>query len=728
METIRIEDRWYVLATSSRTDDRTRVLKNGETFAVFDRFGDIQPIGTGEQGLYHQGTRFLSQLELRLNGQRPMLLGSSVKQDNTLLTVDVTTPDLYVSEQLEVLKGTVHAFRAALLSESACHQRLRIASYGNQAIALRVTLLFAADYADIFEVRGVRRARRGEDLSPTHTEERMVLAYRGLDGITRSTEIACSPAPTLLAADRLEYTLQLQPRETVELNVTIAFDPNVRTPRAPSPHAPFATVLASAEKAVREGRARGCTVETSNAQFNDLLQRASADLVMLTAGNPEVGYPYAGVPWYSTPFGRDGILTALEYLWVDPSMAKGVLSYLAATQAREESPEQDAEPGKILHETRKGELATLGEIPFGRYYGTVDGTPLFVVLAGAYFRRTGDLEFLRGLWPNVERALAWIEKYGDIDGDGFVEYQRKSNKGLAQQGWKDSEDSVFHQDGSAAEGPIALAEVQGYVYKAKLRAADLAHALGHTARAVTLRSEALQLRTQFDRAFWCDDLGCFALALDGSKRPCRVRTSNSGQVLWSGIAHPAHAERAAKTLLEPASFSGWGVRTVAKGEARYNPMSYHNGSIWPHDNALIAMGLARCGFKDKTQRILGALFDASMFMDLHRLPELFCGFARRPNEGPTLYPVACSPQAWASASVFYLLQACLGLSFRPTPNPDRARLSFDHPRLPDFLNRVEIRRLRVGNGTIDIDLQRHARDVGVNVLNKEGDIEVSVTL
>lgn len=481
---------------------------------------------------------------------------------------------------------------------------------------------------------------------------------------------------------------------------------------------------ASAAQALDEAKRRSCDIYTSNAQFNDWLSRSGADLVMLTTDMPEGSYPYAGVPWYSTPFGRDGILTALQYLWVDPSLARGVLAFLAKTQASAEIPDQDAEPGKILHETRTGELAMLGEIPFRCYYGSVDSTPLFVVLAGTYFQRTADLAFLRSIWPNVERALDWIDRYGDMDGDGFVEYQRKSDNGLLHQGWKDSEDAVFHCDGTPAQGPIALAEVQGYVYLAKQQAAEMALALDQTERAATLRHQASRLHERFEHAFWSKELDSYAMALDGLKHPCRIRSSNAGQVLWSGIANPRHARRTGETLLAPASFSGWGVRTIAEGESRYNPMSYHNGSIWPHDNALIAMGLARYGMKDKTLAILAALFDASLFMDLHRLPELYCGFARRPSEGPTQYPVACSPQAWASASVFYLLQACLGLSFEA---PAR-RIRFAHPLLPPFLNRVEIRQLRVADAIIDLAFERHEHDVGVNVLRKQGEVEVLVTL
>jgi glycogen debranching enzyme len=715
-DTIRVRDQFYILATSSRIDDRTRVLKHGETFAVFDRYGDIHPGGRGELGLYHEGTRFLSRFDVRLGAIRPLLLSSTIRDDNALLAVDLANPDLTVAGEIVLPANAYHLFRSVFLWEGACYERFRIHSYALQPLHLELRMLFDADFADIFEVRGIPRKRSGRRLEPELDETGIVLRYEGLDGVRRRTRIECTPSPGKISETEISLTVDLDPQGETTVYITISSE--IGAAAAPRRAYEGAFLAASAEgRLMRQPLVR---VGTSNEQFNDWLNRSTADLHMMTTSTPQGLYPYAGVPWYNTVFGRDGIITALACLWVAPAIAKGVLAHLAATQATEVNAEQDAEPGKIVHETRRGEMAALGEIPFGLYYGSVDATPLFVLLAGEYYQRTGDYALIEQIWPAIERALGWIRDYGDRDGDGFVEYLSKGTNGLVNQGWKDSLDSVFHRDGTIADGPIAICEVQGYVYAAKRSAARLAAILRKDALATTLATEAEELRERFEAAFWCEELSTYALALDGHKRLCRVRSSNAGHALFAEIACPERAVRTAATLLDDDSFSGWGIRTIPASEVRYNPMSYHNGSVWPHDNALIGAGLARYELKAEALTILRGLFDSTLFLEIQRLPELFCGFARRPGEGPTLYPVACAPQAWATTSVFLLLQVCLGL----TINGPNRRISFLRPALPEFLQEIRIFNLAIDSGSVDILVRRHAEDVAIHVLRRSGDIEI----
>ena len=718
-ELLEHHDTFYIQATSSRTDDRTRVLKHGDTFGVFDRFGDVQPVGLGEQGLYDDGTRFLSRLELRLGGRRPLLLSSTVRKENDLLAVDLSNPDLKDrSGALVLARGELHVFRSKFIWKNVCYERLRIASFGRDPIAVDVTLDFDADFADIFEVRGSKRPRRGRRTGGEPEATGVTFGYEGLDGVTRRARLTFDPPPAELTARRARHHIELRPQQSITLVLTVACDRGEKTAQP----LPVDQAFAALTGALSAAPFSGCRVQASSDELDEWIARSISDLQMMVTETPHGAYPYAGVPWFSTPFGRDGIITALEALWFEPSLARGVLAYLAATQADEAAPERDAQPGKILHEARGGEMAALGEVPFGRYYGSVDATPLYVMLAAAYLRRTGDLEFIRTLAPHVDRALAWIQRDGDADGDGFVEYARQTPTGLVQQGWKDSHDSIFHADGSLAEGPIALCEVQGYVYAAFRAAAEIATALGRPSQAETYLGKAQVLRARFAQKFWDAELGTYVLALDGQKRPCRVRSSNAGHALWTGIAEPAQARQVADTLMRDESFSGWGIRTIAASGARYNPMSYHNGSIWPHDNALIAAGFARYGFGDLGLRLFEAMLAASATVDLHRLPELFCGFARRPGEGPTLYPVACAPQAWASATVFLLLGAALGISI----DGARGEIVFDHPVLPPAIGELRINGLAIGSGRVDLLIESHPHDVGLTVLRRDGDVSVVV--
>jgi glycogen debranching enzyme len=710
---------FYIAANASLQERRTRTLKHGDTFAVFDHRGDIGAETGSSEGLYHLDTRILSQLTLLLEEAHPLLLSSTTQDDNAVFSADLSNPDLLAGGRIALRREQIHLHRLRFIWNGASYERLLIRNFSDAELRARLTLLFASDFADLFEVRGERRKARGRASAARDSDRKAELRYTGLDDVERVTTLEFEPAPQTLTTGRAAFEFSLQPHQVKRFFMRVGVPD---TEPAPWSGRVYYRRMRAARHALRESSARAASVDSSNSVFNEIARRAVSDLYMLVTDTPEGPYPYAGTPWFSTPFGRDGIITALMTLWVDPSIAKGVLKFLASTQAAAVEPARDAEPGKILHEMRHGEMANLREVPFGRYYGSVDATPLFVLLLGEYFARTGDLDTVRSVWPNAIAALSWIDTYGDRDGDGFVEYYRQTKEGLANQGWKDSLDAVFHRDGQYAEGPIALCEVQAYVYGAKRHASLLAAALGDRALGQRLQAQAEALRENFEAKFWCAELAIYALALDGAKQPCRVVSSNSGQVLLTGIASAERAQLVAQTLMGPACFSGWGIRTLGASEAHYNPMAYHNGSVWPHDNGLIALGLARYGHSRAIAQLFDGMFDAASYMDLRRLPELFCGFIRRQHNGPTQYPVACSPQAWASATLFALIQATLGLKL----SESSAEISFLRPVLPDFLDRLHLRNLRLSRGSADVLLQRHGSEVTVTQTRRDGDAVVVV--
>ncbi len=707
-------------AARSLQERPARVLKYGDTFALFDPNGDITSMPGSPEGIFYRDTRHLSHLRLSICGMPPMLLSSTMRDDNAALTCDLTNPDLYRSEGLILEHDLIHLRRVKFVWKSATFERIAVRNFGERRERIVLQIEFAADFADLFEVRGSRRERHGT-FHPTQVKaDAAKISYTGLDGLLRETRLRFAPQPGDLDANRAIFELDLMPHERAVIFIEIRC--NTRPGGLPASNQ-FFTSLRESRRALRRSASRATAIATSNDVFNEGIRRSIADLYMLTTDLPEGPYPYAGIPWFSTVFGRDALITAMQTLWADPAIARGVLGHLAATQATAKDDAADAEPGKILHEARRGEMAALGEVPFRRYYGSVDATPLFVMLAGAYLERTADVATLRRLWPNIEAALRWIDVYGDRDRDGFVEYGRKSEEGLINQGWKDSHDSIFHADGSVARGPIALVEVQGYVFAAKRAAASIAQRLDLPERALRLDRQAEELQRRFDAAFWDDALGTYVLALDGDKRPCRVRSSNAGHALFSGIALPERAGPVVNGLMSNASYSGWGIRTIATSESRYNPMSYHNGSVWPHDNGLIAMGFGRYGLKHPLMRLLTALFDASLFLELKRLPELFCGFARRAHTGPTAYPVACAPQAWSSASVFAMVGALLGISFEPAAR----RICLMRPMLPAWLDTLKLSNLRLGGAAVDLLLERRGEEVAPHVVRRSGDVDVVMT-
>jgi glycogen debranching enzyme len=686
----------FEIATSQISARQRYALKADDTFALVDAHGDVNADGTGCDGLFHADTRYLSHLGMTVMGVDPLLLGSSLAQDGTYVHADLTNPDVFRNGRLALAKDQVHIERTLYVHAGGMRQRVMLSNYGHAEIELPVAFSFDNDFADIFEVRGIARARKGSRTHETEGPGEAIVGYVGLDGARRTTRVTFSEAPQSLTGTTAKYVFSLASKGRAIVDIAVGLD----MPReAKRERQSFLAGLLGARRAFTN-RVSWYGVDTGCDDLNTVLRRSAADVTLLMTQTDRGPYPYAGIPWFSTVFGRDGLITALEMLWIHPEMARGVLRFLAAHQAIASDPASDAEPGKILHEMRLGEMAVLKEVPFGAYYGSVDSTPLFIVLAGLYWQRTGDHQFLRELWPSIEAALGWIDTYGDRDGDGFIEYYRAAPSGLVNQGWKDSGDSIFYADGTLCSGPVALAEVQAYSYEARTLAALLARDLGLDRRAQELAEQAQRLKSRFEASFWSEELGCYALALDGLKRPCLVASSNAGQVLRSGLALDRQAALVAASMLSPQLFSGWGVRTIADGAVRYNPMSYHNGSIWPHDNALIGAGLAACGRKDGVERILKALLDAGMMMDQHRLPDLFCGFPRRRGRRPVRYPVACSPQAWASGALFYLLQSMLGLEI----DGRHRTVKFAAPLIPDWLGYVELTNLAIGDARVSLRL------------------------
>ena len=697
-EFIQVADAYYVRASSSRIDDRTHVLTCEHTFAVLDRRGDIHPHGRGQQGLYHRGTRFLSRLEVTVTGIAPLLLRSALQPDGSELIVDATNPDLLQGTEVWLQANHLHLARRILLTENACHQRFVVRSHALEPRAVTVTVHHDADFRDLFEVRGSVRTARGEMLPPEVGHDRVVLGYRGLDGVVRTVAVESRPAPLRLTPTATTFACELEPHRELAFEIVCTCQVGGERRAGHRPPPAYDHAHATRRLGLRTLRAGMARYRSASPACDAWLERSAADVRQMLATTPEGCYPHAGVPWYATVFGRDGLWTAFECLLLQPRIARGVLAHLAALQALTDDADSDAQPGKILHERRDGEMAALGEIPFGRYYGSVDATPLFVWLAGQYWRRTGDRALVQELWPAIGRALEWCSR---VDERGFVAYRRSTPRGLANQGWKDSHDAVFHADGSLADGPIALCEVQAYTHAALLAGAELAALLGETTRARGWLDAADRLQQAFERHFWCEPIGTYALALDGAGRPCCVRTSNPGHCLLGELVPPQRARAVVDALLARDSWSGFGIRTVSAREPRYNPMSYHNGSVWPHDNAIIAWAMARRGFHAGARQVFAGMLRASETIELHRLPELFCGMTRRGDEGPVLYPVACSPQAWAAGAAFLLLEACLGLEVDAV----RGELRVARTQLPEGVPSVLLANLELGSERVDVEFR-----------------------
>jgi glycogen debranching enzyme len=686
---------------TAETGDLGQVLamKDGDSFLIADPWGDI--LG-GLDGMFSDDTRILSRFRLFVGNHRPSRLSFGLSRDNVVFSFNGANHALPPVGGRSAPRGTIHIERRRCLHLGRLFERLRLTNYGLDEVLAPIAFEYAADFRDMFEVRGLRRQARGATAAPRVDGRSAVFVYEGLDRALRTGVVAFSEPPGRMTSRRADFVTPLSPGGRADLYLEAG--PGEEEP--PSRER-FNLAVAGARSSVRRIRDRGASLSASDSAYEGWLRQSRADVAILTTELPTGLYPYAGIPWFSTPFGRDGIITSWQMLWLEPSLAKGVLTYLAMRQATDISAFGDAAPGKIMHETRRGEMAALGEVPFGLYYGGVDTTPLFVALAEAYLERTDDLGFIGEIWPALLAAIGWLDDYGDSDGDGFIDYLRAEQSGLANQGWKDSVDSVFHADGGFAAGPIALVEVQGYAYAAWRAMAIIAKRLGEPgADAWAARAETMRARVE--DSFWMEDIGHYGLARDGAGELCRPESSNPGHLLFVGLPRRDRALRVTRRLLSSRFDSGWGIRTLAKDAARFNPMSYHNGSIWPHDTALALYGMARYGERQGVAKVLCDLFEAAGSFGM-RMPELLCGFSREPDEPPIAYPVACRPQAWAAGSTFMMLQACLGLSISGT----RREVRIVRPTLPAGMARLSIDGLAVGESKVDLRFQLIGQSVAV---------------
>jgi glycogen debranching enzyme len=690
-----------------------QTIKHEGIFLLSDRFGDIEADTPAALGMYFRDTRFLSRWELRVDERRPLWLhGEADKNYSMLVETNVPIEDVFIdgTRRVENLQVSRHRWL-----ESGMRENIRFHNYGKAPRGVVVDLAFGADFLDVFEVRGMLADKRGTLLPPVVEDSRVVLAYDGRDGVRRSVVISFSTKPDELTETHARWRLAIASKEEVEIVASV--EPRAGDVRAPAlSHDELDREYASWRKTCTRFR-------VSNGQLQEYLDRAVLDMRMMVS-HDERGVPAidAGVPWFSTLFGRDSLVTAYQTLAMNPDLAKGTLEKLAQYQGEKVDDWRDEEPGKILHELRCGELAAVGDVPHTPYYGTIDATPLWLVVYGYAWNWTGDREFAERMWPHALRALEWIDKYGDADGDGYVEYKRKSGGGLDNQGWKDSWDGILHEDGRVAEAPLALCEVQGYVYDARVRVAKVARALGHDDVAADLEAKAAELKKRFNEDFWLNDLSTYAVALDGEKKPVRSITSNPGHCLWSGIVESRYAQRLVRRLMAPDMMSGWGIRTLSARNPSFDPIGYHIGTVWPHDNSIIAQGLKGYGYIDESNRVINELATAGAHFPSGRYPELFCGYARSDVPVPVEYPVACRPQAWATGATLLMMRSYAGIS----ADAPAKTLSIVRPNLPVWLERAEIVGMRVGAARVDLAFSQTHGTTAVQVLRKDGELDVVV--
>jgi glycogen debranching enzyme len=693
------------------------IIREDGLFLLTDTDGSIPLHNDSGFGLYHSDTRYLSGWDLSLIGVEPIVLLSTAELGFGEEQV-MTNPEL-INERGETLPSGSLEIRRQRVLDHALIESVRLTNFALVPLVLTLQFQFDADFADIFELRGMARTRQGRLLAPRIHRAAVTFSYRGADRISRSVRVQFGRKPDELDERRAVFHLIVEPGKAEEIGATVSVDHVGGGPGTGSARRSTLTVAQSHQ----EWKETSTRVQTSNDRFGVALDRSLTDMrVLWTERGPDLSYISAGVPWFDTLFGRDSALAAMMSLALRPEMAREVLRCLTRFQGKEVDPLREEEPGKIVHEVRQSEMANTGEVVFGRYYGSIDSTPLFVLLAAEYYRWTADLELMRELQPAFNAALVWMDRYGDMDGDGFLEYKRKAPRGLDNQGWKDSGDAIMDEDGALLEPPIALVEVQGYVYAAKMGIAQVYDALGDDLRAGQLRQEGAALRRRLNRTFWMPDC-YYALALDARKRLAEVPASNAGHLLWCGVPTKANARCQIDRLMGGDMYSGWGMRTLSSKARRYNPMGYHVGSIWPHDNALIAAGFKRYGAEAELNELATAICDAAFAFPYFRLPELFSGSPRSAHRIPVPYPVACRPQAFAAAALPSLLTSMLGLA----PDAANGRLYVVRPRLPFWLDFVRLSNLRVGNAALDLIYQRRGTRTVVDVIGKTAPLKVIQT-